>query len=343
MTGVYIATGSAFILFRVITDIALGLDAGGSSIGSALLVKSAYAAFFAVTEVGAFQLFSDLFSSMPKGDRKEKILTLAAVCGAAGAAFGAWGADPLAGALAPISPGRFESARDNLMVVAGLVLVITPLLAPIKRRGGVEMLVPELPATALKSILGSRKLEGVAVFLALSGATLTIMNYIFYWNVATEAEAGLGFVGFFSNFYLGVNVATFVMLMASGALIGRIGLLAALALLPAILAFGGLAMFLRSGLVVVALLKAAVAAFVEAVFEPAQEFLFVDLEAGHFGGLRPYLENLAPAAGQAAASVAILALSFGLGLDARSMTSLLFFLALLWLGSLAAIARSRGA
>lgn len=251
------------------------------------------------------------------------------------AAGGALGAVVGAGASALLL--RWVQTRSLVLVAAGLfvgaALILTtvnsePTSQPLPRfarqaQGAAEAM------TLVRSEPYVLRLAGLAV---LSSATLLSMDYLFKSSAARSLPAHeLG--TFFGSYYAALNAASLAMqLFVAGPLIRRIGVVPALAVLPALqLGLGVLAGLGGAAFGGVLLVKSSDGALRHSLNRVSSELIQMPLASSVQERVKPFVDGLVPRIAQAATAGLLLLLSDAAGSTERTVLWVGVGLALVWL------------
>lgn len=209
--------------------------------------------------------------------------------------------------LAEIMPTR------HLVLAAALVMAATVPLPLIMRRAlrGRRVSptdVRRIPfVDAVKQLVTHGYSRRLALLVFVSTVAFTTVDFVFKSAVAGTVEAAeLG--SFFASFYVVLNVASLLaQLILVPLLLRRLGLGAALALLPALLLGGALGVAVGWGLVAALVMKGADGSLRHSVHRTATEVLYLPMSSSLRASVKLVIDVLAQRGGQAVASVAILA------------------------------------
>jgi len=154
----------------------------------------------------------------------------------------------------------------------------------------------------------------VAVLMVLSTLTFTLVDFVFKSQVASSvAPEDLG--AFFGRVYFVLNVASlFVQLFVVQWLLRVGGPTRALALLPGLLALGGVGALFGGGLPAAVALKGADGGLRHSLHRTASELLYVPMGGPLRRAAKTFIDIIGHRGGQAAASLTILAVG-ALGID----------------------------
>lgn len=229
--------------------------------------------------------------------------------------FGIVGAGALVGAMGGSALARVVvsvTATHHLVVVAALCFALAAASAHfgLRRalRGSAVQPVDDVP---LREALGTLKrntyVQRVVVFVLLTTLAVTFADYAFKREVADTIDpARLG--SFFATYYAALNaIALIVQVAAVGFLLDRLGVPRTLAVLPALLAGGGLWALLGGGLPAVLFLRGTNGVLKHSVHRTATEVLFVPLPGRERDYARTAADAVGHRVGQALASLVILA------------------------------------
>ncbi len=234
--------------------------------------------------------------------------------------FGPVGAGALAGAICGSASARvFVSLTEtrNLVVIAAGCMAAGALAAHLGLRRALRHAGESEDESALAAPVGLRDailgvrdepyVRRVVALVLLSTIAITLADYLFKREVAEAIPPGeLG--SFFATFYASLNVlALVVQVGVTGWLLDRAGVPRTLAVLPALLAVGGLWAALAGGLPAVLLLKGTHGSLRHSLHRTATEVLYVPLPGRERDRAKTVSDVVGHRIGQAAGSLAILA------------------------------------
>ncbi len=235
----------------------------------------------------------------------------------AGSVLGAIAGSGLAGVLA-----KHISAHALLLVGAGALLLAA--VGPLALSGGAGgepepiALTDDKPTafSSARSTFSDPYARRVALLMIASTITFTLVDYVFKSDVANSVPAAeLGY--FFGRVYFVLNVASLgVQLLVVPRLVKVCGPTRSLALLPLMLALGGVGVVLGGGLIAGLALKGADGAFRHSLHRTASELLYVPMTQAQRAASKTFIDIIGHRGGQALASVVILGLAAA-GAEAR--------------------------
>lgn len=167
--------------------------------------------------------------------------------------------------------------------------------------------------TSSRGLLSSAQFVGrhpyarrVATMLFLAAATLTLADFVFKRAVADAVPAAeLGAT--FASIYFALNLLSLlVQLFVVAFVIRRLGLIPSLAILPALLAVGGLGIIVIAGLPAALLIKGADGGLRYTLHRTSTELLFVPLTELARRRVKAFIDVVGQRGGQGLASVGIL-------------------------------------
>ncbi len=250
--------------------------------------------------------------------------------------FGAIGAGGVIGAVCG-SAGAIVVLRvlpvQSLLLVGALVFVATAIALTLHppRESEPAASIRRRSVGGLPLITKQPYLMRVAALVVLSTLALLVLDYVFKSAAAramTKAELG----PFFARYYAILNSAALGMqLFVAGRLMRRVGVVAALAILPLCLVSGSAAFVLLGATFTPLLLtKGADGAFRHSIHRVASELLYVPLDVQLRDRVKPVLDSSLGKMSQAAGAASLLGLSM-LGLeDHRMLAGIVAGLAVLW-------------
>jgi len=333
---VYIGVAVAALAVSAIQD--RGPSGRAALAGWLVLSGAVTAGFFALIETGEWVLYALYVWSavvvtvaltrffLLLGERFDvgQAKRLYATIGA-GSVLGAIAGSGVAGLLAT----RIE-ARELLLVGAGTLglaalgpLALSSTAPAPGERNEAERLSPVDAAT---SVLLHPYARRVAALMVLATLTFTFVDFVFKSEVAREvAAADLGV--FFARVYFVLNVLSLAVQLLAVRWVIRVGdPTRALAILPAMLALGGLGVLLGGGIVAGLGLKGADGALRHSLHRTASELLYVPMTRSLRTASKTFIDIAAHRGGQAIASVAILGVTAA-GLNPDYLGAAIFALA----------------
>jgi hypothetical protein len=254
---------------------------------------------------------------------------------------------------------RYELARDHLLLLAAACLVGYAGLARVvagrfphdstpgadASASGAEQPAAGLGiAAALGWVREDRRLWRTGVLLACTGLCCVSLDYLFYWLVADGVDASQGRTVWFAGFYLAVNGASLVLLLAgTGRLLRWPGLTFGLLALPVVLLVGSGVLLVALSLYAVVGVRLARDGVLRTLYEPATEHLMLDAPPERCALIRALLGGTGFSLGMGLAALCMLGLSFGLGVGQPAFVVYLLATAALWAGAVVWQARARAA
>ena len=309
------------------------------------LLRGTYVGFYIWLDLTFLLLSSTLLALVHERESdQEHLLAVVGAAVYAGALAGSALAAPLDGWFAHLFPGRFEIARDHLMLaMAVATLLLLPLALTHRASPGQASRLDTGRAglrAALAATIADRTLFRIATLFAATGASAILLDYLVYW-ILSQSGGEAGLVPLFARLYLWMNAASLVLLAGGAArLIRRLGLALALCALPAGL-LGGTSLLLFHTVVPVLLgIRVLEECLWSGLYEPATERLLARVDRRRYTLVRPVLEGLSQRVGMGVGALLVLVLSNGLGLSQRGTIIALLGLHVLWLCTVLAIARS---
>lgn len=186
--------------------------------------------------------------------------------------------------------------------------------------------------TSDEAPVGRRYLGLVTGLIAVSTMTLLCIDYIFKTSAARELpSAELG--AFFARFYAILNLVAFVFqLVLATQLLRRLGVLAAVAILPMLLVLGSVMTFvIGPALGIVLLVKGADGGLRHSLHRTSTELLWMPLPARVRGDAKPLVDTFVVRLSQALAAAGVFGLAWW-GLDTpRVLAAAIALLALSWI------------
>jgi AAA family ATP:ADP antiporter len=223
----------------------------------------------------------------------------------AGSVLGAIAGSAAASALARVLPPA------RLVVISAAGFALTAALPALFREAGTPRAGGAAPATGellddARWVVRQPYAARVAWILVVSAACLTVADYAFKSTVAAHVpREQLG--AWLGTFYLVLNVLSLgAQLFVVPWILRRFDLAMALAVLPALLALGGVGLALGGALAAAVLVKGADGALRYSLHRTSTELLFVPLADEARRRMKAVIDVLGQRAGQAVASVAIL-------------------------------------
>ncbi|MCP5417736.1 MAG: MFS transporter [Chromatiaceae bacterium] len=319
--GVYLFFSASFLLFHLATH---WLE------DTRLIDQSFYiwVSFFSLFHISVFWSFmSDIYNSV----QAKRLFGLFA----AGAGIGA-----VLGPIVPLLLSTMFGVYNLLLIAALLLLLITPIIRFLQRTSAQAAAVTAgsyVPGDVIggdffdgfSRLLSDRFLLGIALFVLL----YTVMSSFVYFelkNVMTEYERATR-SHYWAMIDLVVNsLAILTALVATSRLATRFSLAFVLALVPALLVVGWLAVAISPGLVLLIGLQIVRRAGNYAITRPGREMLFTGVTRNTRFKTKPVIDVVVYRGGDVLAgwSYTWLAQGVGLGLGAIALVAAL--LALLW-------------
>lgn len=137
---------------------------------------------------------------------------------------------------------------------------------------------PTKPISAFAEIRKAPFLRNLGLLVALGATTSTLLDYVFSAQAEVAFARGTPLLYFFSLFWLGVSVVSFLLQVSLGRLaLERLGLAVSIAFLPGIIIMGGAVGLAVPGLVSAALLRGGEAVQRNTLFRSAYELLYTPL------------------------------------------------------------------
>lgn len=170
--------------------------------------------------------------------------------------------------------------------------------------------VSEAKSTSSLSLVWKRPYpRKVALFVLCASVTVTLVDFAFKSEVAHHVPAAdLG--RFLSSVYFLLNLLSLVLqLTLSGWLIRWVGVTGSLALLPFLLAFGGLGLALTGSLAAAVLLKSSDGGLRYSLHRTASELLYVPMADEMRGRIKEWVDGVGQRGGQALAALLMLAVT----------------------------------
>jgi ATP/ADP translocase len=198
------------------------------------------------------------------------------------------GGGTLGGVLGGLGVWRASTLVDPhmvLLLLSGInaAAVVGVLVTRARGPGVRESTTPEEPShLADVSSFGELKatpfLRNLALLVALGAAMSAILDYIFGAQAVAAFGKGPALLQFFSLFWLGVGVLSFVLQAALGRVaLEKLGLAVSIAVLPGLIILGGAFGFAVPGLASSSLLRGAEAVQRNTLFRSAYELLYTPL------------------------------------------------------------------
>lgn len=278
--------------------------------------------------VRATGLFSD-----PNAFQGPRLMALGLL---AGGLAGSWIAGRSASLLLEWFGGRFEIIRDHLLFgVAAALLLEIPFIRSAHGAGmqPAVAVVRERPGGMLKETRRDPLLRRLALLYFAAGAAPVLMDFLFYWLVATQGEgSGTGFVEFFANFYIYLYAFSLLMLgFGAERFVRRFGLGAALVILPVALLAGVAAFFFLRTLLVLYVLQILRDGLADSLYSDATDRLIAERLPARYAPVRGFLEGWMTRAGVGAGAVSLLIATWGVGLSPIAAVGVLAATLGLWL------------
>jgi hypothetical protein len=288
--------------------------------------------------------FGHVFRLHPEGEQERAALYVTAAI-VAGGVLGSLIAGTSASFMFEAFGWRFELVRDNLLVGMALILLLQiPVVLVIDRIAGprrpiAPSLHPDEPEpVGLRQALGlvwaDSTLARLATLLFVGGAADTFLKYIFYWLVSegTTPSMQTGRTLYFATFYLWLNTASLLMLLVgTGRLLRRFGLAFALLSAPLAVVFGAASLAVTTALALMYALRVVESTVRNTLYDPGLDQLYLGMGERRAGLVRPVLNGLVSRLGEGAGALAILVLSFGVGLGLKAMIGVFLAVVVGWI------------
>jgi ATP:ADP antiporter, AAA family len=250
--------------------------------------------------------------------------------------YGFIGAGSVVGAIAGSGAASVLSrvvAPPRLLVVAACGFALSA-LAPALFRTASQATVDTRAATAsfadnVRYVRESPYARRVVLSLFVSTMCLTAADFLFKSVVAALVPPAQ-LAGFLGSVYFALNLASLLcQITLVGWLLRRFSLGTSLAILPALLALGGVGVALSGGLVAVLAVKSADGALRHSLHRTATELLFLPFSDDARQRVKGFMDVVGQRGGQVLASMAILGL-VALGATSRTLAVALVVLAAAW-------------
>ncbi len=171
----------------------------------------------------------------------------------------------------------FLSALNVLCVVGSLLIAARKGVDPYATNdaGGADA---TLAVSAFGVLRRAPFLRNLALLVALGAALSALLDYVFSAQVAAALPKGAPLLSFFSLFWLGVGVVSFVLQLALGRIaLEKLGLAVSIALLPGTIILGGAFGLAVPGLASSSILRASDAVQRNTLFRSAYELLYTPI------------------------------------------------------------------
>ncbi|MGE0861034.1 MAG: NTP/NDP exchange transporter [Gammaproteobacteria bacterium] len=318
--GLYACFAASFFGFHLLAR----------DVGQAPLAAKAFYVWVSVFSLFHVSVFWSFMADLFDREQARRLFPLIA----AGASAGA-----LAGPLVPVLLGAALPAATLMLIAALMLCLPLPLALALGRMRGA--LSHAAPAPDPEARLGGHPLRGfgllfthprllgIALFLLL----FTMVNSFFYFeqkNLLEDYELAtrmrlLGMVDWLTN------LLTFLLaFFATSRLLGRLGMGATLALLPALAAGGLLCLALAPAALLLLALQVFRRAGEYAITRPAREMLFTQVDRETRFKAKPVIDTVVYRGGDTLTSWAFAGLSHGLGLGLGALAAVGVFIAALW-------------
>lgn len=197
------------------------------------------------------------------------------------------GGGTLGGVVGGLAAWRASSVMQPVTVLvllallnAGAVLgtLLTRARRGVARPAADEVVAPESPTSALSVLQRSPFLRHLALLVMLGAALSALLDYIFSVQATAAFGAGQPLLAFFSLFWLGISLVSFVLQITLGSLaLEKLGVALNIAVLPGVIVLGGAFGLAVPGLVSASLLRGAEAVQRNTLFRSAYELLYTPL------------------------------------------------------------------
>ena len=295
-------------------------------------------------------LKSTVYRMFPRAEQAKALaVTTAAVV--LGGLIGAWLAGIFAPAVMLHFQVRYELARDSLILIMGLMILLTvPVMliiahvtrtssdspdndpqqedldtqSPTMNKGGLRRAVQLLSTEA--------KLKRMAYLILITGAAETFMLYLFYWLVSDQVPGTSGRTLFFSDFYILLNAFTLLFLIfGTNRVINRYGLVFALAAMPITLVFGSAYLLYNTVVASIYALRIIYSSLEQSLYGQGLDRLILDVGQTQAPLVRPVLHGLTIRLGRGLGAILVLALALGAGLSFVQLTMIFMGLLIAWI------------
>lgn len=141
--------------------------------------------------------------------------------------------------------------------------------------GGFDQRTPVSPLGELRK---APFLRNLGLLVAIGAATSTLLDYIFSAQASVAIARGAPLLHFFSLFWLGVSIVSFILQITLGRIaLEKLGLAVSIAFLPGVILLGGALGLAVPGLMSAALLRGGEAVQRNTLFRSAYELLYTPL------------------------------------------------------------------
>jgi len=319
--GVYLCFAGSFLLFYQVSQ----------SLENTRLVDQAFyvwVSFFALFHISVFWSFTaDIYS-------RQQSRRLFGLIGA-GASIGA-----MVGPSIPVVLGGMLGVYPLLLLAAIMLTLIVPLIYYLDRNRGRYGEPTSNPAQiplggnlidGFVDFFGSRFLLGIGLFILL----YTMMSSFVYFelkNVMAEFDRATR-TQYWGMIDLVVNTLTVLTaVFATSRLATRCGLAITLALVPALLVVGWLAVALAPGVLLLVGLQIVRRAGNYAITRPGREMLFTGVDQATRFRTKPVIDIVVYRGGDVLAGWTYTALAQGIGLGLGAIALVAAVIALIWMG-----------
>lgn len=178
----------------------------------------------------------------------------------------------------------------------------------------------------------SRYLSMLAILIALTTTTSTLVDYQFNTVVEQSFETMDALTGFFGIFFAGINVVAFVLqLVVVGRLLSRFGVAAGLAILPLALLGSSVAFLVIPQLITAALIKSADDGLSNSVNKASVEVLYLPISLAVKNRLKAWLDMFVERVSRGIAGGTILIATTFLSLSVPQMSLVVVALLIPWI------------
>lgn len=289
-----------------------------------LLATQAFYVWVSVYNLFVVSVFWSLMSDLFSRQQGKRLFSIIAIGGTLGAIAG---------------PGIATTTSllwgtENLLIGAAGLLFIALLLS--------QRLIPAVTKDAhsrplaggvwdgMKQVRDSRQLQGIALFIWLYTTLATILYFQQADIIANAFHDSAERTATFAAIDLAVNLLTLLLqLVISNRLIKRFGLHSALALVPAVLAVGFLALALSPSLMVLIAIQILRRSGNYGLTRPAREVLYTDVSRSERYKAKNFIDTVVYRGGDALAGWGVAALK-GTGLGIAGLAWCAIPLAVLW-------------
>ncbi|MES1173281.1 MAG: hypothetical protein ABUL62_03050 [Myxococcales bacterium] len=169
-------------------------------------------------------------------------------------------------------------AALNGLSLIGTSITVRRWRATAEQRSSAQRPSEEEPVSAYRALRDMPFLRNLAILVALGAATSAILDYVFSTQAVAAFGKGAALLSFFSLFWLGVGLLSFLLQLSAGRIaLEKLGVAVNIAVLPGLIVLGGAFGLAVPGLASASSLRAADAVQRNTLFRSAYELLYTPI------------------------------------------------------------------